>query len=60
MNGQWIKVNNAKELPEGAWLVEVQDSRDGKITRHVTPVGNHFHFDMSPVIAYYNVEVYSI
>ena len=67
MNGEWIEVNNAKELPIGSWMVQVKDKRNGKITRHianrrenVTLVGSHFHFDMDPVIAYYNVEVYSI
>lgn len=67
MNGEWIEVDNAKELPIGSWIVQVKDKRNGKITRHiarrdehVTLVGSHFHFDMDPVIAYYNVEVYSI
>lgn len=67
MKGEWISVNGSKELPIGSWLVEVKDKRKGRISRQVAVVhknliviGNHFDFDMRPVISYYSIEVYSI
>lgn len=55
----WTEIFGADELPEGVWLVEIQEERVGtvyhvatKIGLSVAIVGSCFHFDMPPIIAY--------
>ena len=60
----WIKVNGAKALPVGEWLVvmangkkgycEVNKARNGTIA----VINGHFYFDCDEVVAYHEIPNY--
>lgn len=58
MTTQWIPVNGYKELPEGTWLVTMEEdliwSRIHVAVVHpnITCIGSNFAFDCPKVIAY--------
>ena len=58
----WQECSDWKDLPEGDWLVKIDNGRKPYHIANVTTktahghkmiiVGNHFHFDMGNIIAY--------
>lgn len=54
----WTKIDGSKGLPEGTWVVELQEERLGSTFHVATKSGNVvfvaccFQWDMPPIIAY--------
>ena len=64
---KWIKVESAKDLPLGNWLVKTDEKRGKEVNIQVAEirpnmrlVGQYFHFDMPNVNEYYSTPVNEI
>lgn len=63
---RWIKCTNWDDLPDGEWLVKIENDRKpyhvayagGSHPSRIIIVGNHFSFDMGNIIAYTGFEKY--
>ncbi len=58
MKVNWVKVNGVEEIPEGTFLVCLEEKRMGSIIhiasvhKNMSLVGGYFYFDMPKVIYY--------
>lgn len=65
----WIELDDYKKLPDGEWLVKIDDSRNEYHIASVSSktgdghkmviVGSHFSFDRGKLIAYSAFERYT-
>ncbi len=62
---EWIKVDGYKDLPEGQWLVKVDEPHfdlyyhTAMVHPNITMIGGLFGFDAHRVIAYRSIPEYT-
>lgn len=61
---KWIPVQSYKDVPEGNWLVKIEDDRNpfhvANIHPNITTIGGCFYFDKKRVISYFDTPVEEI